>query len=88
MARPGMHRSTQGTPTTARGTSSAAAARGAAAKELRAALAKVMTPGAISVWLDTPNEGFGGLKPREAIERGESDRLWRMIYELQSGVVG
>jgi hypothetical protein len=37
-------------------------------------------------WLDTPNDGFGGLKPLEVIERGEIDRLWNMIYYLESGV--
>ena len=37
-------------------------------------------------WFDTPNEAFGGLKPVEVIERGESDRLWQMIFELKSGM--
>ena len=29
---------------------------------------------------------FAGLKPVEVIERGESDRLWEMVYYLRSGV--
>jgi hypothetical protein len=41
---------------------------------------------AISSWLDTPNEAFDGLKPLEVIERGEIDRLWNMIFYLESGV--
>jgi hypothetical protein len=40
---------------------------------------------AIADWLDTPNEGFAGLKPIEVIERGETDRIWRMIFYLGSG---
>jgi hypothetical protein len=36
-------------------------------------------------WFDTPNQAFGGLKPIEVIERGESDRLWQMIFEFKSG---
>jgi transcriptional regulator with XRE-family HTH domain len=36
-------------------------------------------------WFDTPNAAFGGLKPIEVIERGESDRLWQMIFELKAG---
>ncbi|HUO08648.1 MAG TPA: hypothetical protein VM008_10140 [Phycisphaerae bacterium] len=39
----------------------------------------------LGAWFDTPNKAFGGLKPVEIIERGESDRLWQMIFELQSG---
>lgn len=41
---------------------------------------------AIPSWLDTPNEAFDGLKPVEVIERGEIDRLWDMIFYLESGV--
>jgi transcriptional regulator with XRE-family HTH domain len=36
-------------------------------------------------WFDTPNEGLDRLKPIEVIERGEMDRLWRMISELETG---
>lgn len=36
-------------------------------------------------WLETPNEAFEGSTPLQLIERGESDRLWRMIYFLRSG---
>ena len=41
---------------------------------------------AIPAWLDTPNQAFDGLKPLEVIERGENDRLWNMIFYLESGV--
>jgi DNA-binding transcriptional regulator YiaG len=43
---------------------------------------------ALGAWFDTPNEAFGGLKPVEVIERGESDRLWQMIFELKAGMHG
>lgn len=53
---------------------------------LQKALAGVMRPQFIGAWLESPNEAFGGLKPVEVIERGELDRIWRMIYQLESGV--
>lgn len=39
----------------------------------------------VTAWLETPNDAFDGSTPLQVIERGESDRLWRMIYFLQSG---
>jgi DNA-binding transcriptional regulator YiaG len=39
----------------------------------------------LGAWFDSPNPAFGGLKPIEVIERGEGDRLWRMIFELKAG---
>jgi hypothetical protein len=53
---------------------------------LQAGLAGVMREDFVGAWLNTPNDAFDGLKPLEIIERGEIDRLWRMIYQLESGV--
>ncbi len=53
---------------------------------LRERLSEVVMEDAIPGWLDSPNEAFGGLKPLEVIERGEVDRVWTMIYHLESGV--
>lgn len=53
---------------------------------LQKALAGVMQPQFIGIWLNTPNAAFDGLKPLEIIERGEVDRIWRMIYQLESGM--
>jgi transcriptional regulator with XRE-family HTH domain len=53
---------------------------------LHGALAKVMDPSFVGAWLETPNEAFDQLKPLEVIERGEMDRIWRMIFFLESGV--
>lgn len=39
----------------------------------------------VIAWLETPNEAFEGSPPLQVIERGESDRIWRMIYFLRSG---
>jgi hypothetical protein len=49
-------------------------------------LSEVVAAEAIPAWFDTPNEAFDGLKPLEVIERGEIDRLWSMIFYLESGV--
>jgi transcriptional regulator with XRE-family HTH domain len=51
------------------------------------ALMKVMKPEHVGTWLDTPNDAFSGLKPLDLIERGEVDRLWRMVFEVKSGAL-
>jgi transcriptional regulator with XRE-family HTH domain len=55
-------------------------------EHLQAKLAEVVQSEAIPDWLDAPNDAFDGLKPLEVIERGEVDRLWTMIFYLESGV--
>ena len=55
-------------------------------RRLRKTPARVIRPDFIGPWLQSPNEAFSGLKPIEVIERGEVDRIWRMIYELESGI--
>jgi DNA-binding transcriptional regulator YiaG len=50
------------------------------------ALSEVIREGSVGKWLQTPNEAFDSLKPLEVIERGETDRIWSMIYFLRSGV--
>ncbi len=42
-------------------------------------------PEELATWLKTPNKAFGGSSPIQVIERGEIDRLWRMVYFLESG---
>jgi hypothetical protein len=42
---------------------------------------------AIAGWLQTPVEGLANLKPVEVMERGETDRLWRMLFFLGSGTL-
>jgi len=55
-------------------------------RRLTNALIEVMKKESLGKWLQTPNEAFDGLKPLEVIDRGESDRIWSMIYFLRSGV--
>ena len=55
-------------------------------QRLLTALGNLVDPDTIPVWLQTPNDAFGGLKPLEVVERGETDRLWRMVFFLESGV--
>lgn len=45
-------------------------------------------PRQLAEWLQEPNPAFDGSTPVQVIERGESDRLWRMIYALESGEPG
>jgi Protein of unknown function (DUF2384) len=55
-------------------------------ERFQARRAEVVRAEEIPRWLDTPNDAFDGLKPLEVIERGEIDRLWNMIFYLESGV--
>ncbi len=43
------------------------------------------TPEQLATWLKTPNAAFAGSQPLQVIERGEIDRIWRMVYFLESG---
>jgi hypothetical protein len=52
------------------------------------ALSEVVKPETLGAWFMTPNEAFDGLKPIEVIERGEIDRLWKMVFRLRSGMPG
>lgn len=54
-------------------------------ERLRETAAKVMQPEFIGTWLRTPLDALGGLKPMEAIERGEHDRVWRLLFAVESG---
>jgi len=49
------------------------------------ALSSVMKPEFIGQWLRTKNKNFEGAPPLQIIERGESDRVWRLIYQLETG---
>ncbi len=55
-------------------------------RRLQQGLARTMKAEFVGEWLRTPNGAFDGLKPIEVIERGEVDRLWRMIYLLEAGL--
>ena len=52
------------------------------------ALEKFVPNESIGPWLKEPNPAFDGSTPLQVVERGETDRVWRMIYELESGEPG
>ncbi len=53
------------------------------------ALADLMeNPKEVAEWFQEPNSAFDGSTPLQVIERGEIDRLWRMIHTLESGDPG
>lgn len=49
------------------------------------ALSGIMETGCIADWLKTTNPAFENSTPLQVIERGEADRVWLMIYRLQTG---
>jgi len=51
----------------------------------REPVAQIVSPEAIGPWLKDPNPAFDGSTPLQVIERGETARIWRMVYELESG---
>ena len=51
-------------------------------------MARVMEGNQIGPWLARPNPAFDGSRPLEVIERGEQDRIWCMLYDLESGQAG
>jgi hypothetical protein len=51
-------------------------------------LSRVMEPAQIGRWLKQPNAAFDGSTPLQVVERGELDRIWRMLYDLESGQPG
>ena len=53
---------------------------------LRSALSQIIPEGQLGEWLRTPNAAFEGQTPIQIIERGESDRIWQMIFQLDANV--
>jgi len=40
------------------------------------------------VFVHNPNQAFDGSTPLQVVERGELDRIWRMLYDLESDQPG
>jgi hypothetical protein len=55
---------------------------------LFAALVELVPSSQIDSWLETSNPVLEGSTPVQVIERGGSDRIWRMIWELRGGNSG
>jgi hypothetical protein len=51
-------------------------------------LTRVIPPAQIGQWLKSPNPAFDGSTPLQVVERGEIDRIWWMLYDLESGQPG
>ena len=52
------------------------------------ALGRVIESAQVGRWLTQPNQAFDGSTPIQVVERGEIDRLWRMLFDLESGQPG
>ena len=52
------------------------------------ALADIIDKKVIGQWLQRPNQQFDGSTPLQVMERGETERLWRMIWQLREGHSG
>jgi hypothetical protein len=44
-----------------------------------------MNPRYIGIWIEQSNEMLNGLKPVEAIERGQIDLVWQIVEGLREG---
>jgi DNA-binding XRE family transcriptional regulator len=53
---------------------------------LQSDLSKVLRSQSVGRWLTEPNDAFDGDAPADLIAKGKVDLLWRMIFELRSGV--
>jgi hypothetical protein len=55
---------------------------------LIAELRAIVRPEKLSNWWNQPVANFGGSTPLQVLERGETDRIWRMIWEIREGNSG
>ncbi len=55
-------------------------------ERLREALSNIIPPDSLAQWLRAPNPAFENQTPIQVMERGESDRLWRMIFQIDANV--
>jgi DNA-binding transcriptional regulator YiaG len=50
------------------------------------ALSELMPPDQVGAWLREADEAFDGQTPMHLIERGEADRLWEMVHQIDANV--
>jgi hypothetical protein len=55
---------------------------------LAAELHTIIKPEKLKTWWNQPVAKFGGSTPLQVLERGETDRIWRMIWEIREGNSG
>ncbi|HYZ74010.1 MAG TPA: hypothetical protein VE641_13085 [Chthoniobacterales bacterium] len=51
-------------------------------------LRTIIQPEKLKSWWNRPVANFGGSTPLQVLERGETDRIWRMIWEIREGNSG
>lgn len=51
-------------------------------------LARLMKPKDVGRWLKAPNAALDGATPVQVIESGQTDRIWRLLYFVESGEPG
>lgn len=51
-------------------------------------LSRLMEPKQVGKWLKEPNSALDGSTPVQVIERGQVDRIWRLLYFVESGEPG
>jgi hypothetical protein len=51
-------------------------------------LSRLMKPKDVGQWLKQPNAALEGSTPVQVIERGQIDRIWRLLYYAESGEPG
>lgn len=54
-------------------------------ERIRATASRVMKAEFIPTWLQSPLDALDKLSPSEAIQRGEHDRVWRLLFAVESG---
>jgi len=55
-------------------------------KRLLIALGELIPPGELGAWMRSSNPAFEGQTPIQVIERGQSDRVWLMIFQIEANV--
>jgi hypothetical protein len=51
-------------------------------------LSTIIKPEKLKSWWNQPVANFAGSTPLQVLERGETDRIWRMIWEIREGNSG
>lgn len=58
------------------------------ARRLQEALSSIGSPAEIGGWLNAPQRMLESLKPLEVLERGEGDRIWRILHRVGATDLG
>lgn len=58
------------------------------ARRLQEALRSIGSSREIGGWLHAPQRTLEGLKPLEVLERGEGDRIWRILHRVGAAELG